>query len=236
MLRLLARTGIVWPVPAAGPAPSAIKLPGRDHGVASRHSAGAEPGQARAGRACAGDDPPGKWRLNSPRKPGGCQVITSHIVFQAEAGPAAIVTGPGDVTPGRPVLPPSPAGSPDRHTLIIIAGVNAAAVAAAPGSRWPAASAAEWSIARAAGGARPGRSTWQGPGSVIRTAAMWAGRARQWRVPGVREAPTESGWVQKSALLARADRPVPGRPWRSPVMRLARSYSCCRRSDVEVRR
>ncbi len=107
-------------------------------------------------------------------------MITSHIVFRAEAGPAAIVTaalrevpgvagtasvaGPGDLTPGRPVLPPSPAGSPDRHTLIIIAGVNAAAVAAAPGSRWPAASAAEWPIARAAGDARPGRSTWQGPG------------------------------------------------------------------------
>jgi hypothetical protein len=62
--------------------------------------------------------------------------------------------------------PAIPAGSPDRHTLIIIAGINAAAVAAAPGSRSTAASAAEWSIARAAGEARPdrGRSAWEGPG------------------------------------------------------------------------
>jgi len=49
MLTLLTRTGIVWPVPAAGPAPSATSCPGAITGREPPFSERGT-GQVRAGR------------------------------------------------------------------------------------------------------------------------------------------------------------------------------------------
>src|SRR5213080_1615903 len=92
MLRLLTRTGIVWPVPAAGPAPSATRLPGGDHGPRAAIQRARNLARSAPAVTCARDDSPGEWRLNSRRESGGCHVIASHIPVQAQAGPAAVVT------------------------------------------------------------------------------------------------------------------------------------------------
>ena len=71
----------------------------------------------------------------------------------------------GCPAPRTPALPPSPAASLDRPAQIIIGGVSATALVAAPGSRCPAASAAERPVARQDEHARAdrGHSAWEGP-------------------------------------------------------------------------
>ena len=76
--------------------------------------------------------------------------------------PAGTFRHPGsDIGEPTGVPPPHP-----RPARIIIGGVSATALAAAPGSRCPAASAAERPVARQDEHARAdrGHSAWQGPG------------------------------------------------------------------------
>ena len=87
VLTLLTRTGIVWPVPAAGPAPSAVKLPGHDHGPRTAIQRARNLARSAPAGTCARNDPPGEWRLNSRRESGGCHVIASHIPIQAPSRP-----------------------------------------------------------------------------------------------------------------------------------------------------
>ena len=110
MLTLLTRTGIVWPVPAAGPAPSAVKLPGHDHGPRTAIQRAWNLARSAPAGTCARNDSPGEWRLNRRTESGGCHVIASHIPIQAQAGPAAIVAaavrapGGGTRAGGCPVV------------------------------------------------------------------------------------------------------------------------------------
>ena len=81
----------------------------------------------------------------------------------------------------------SPAASPDRRARIIIAGISATALVAAPGSCCFAAIAAKRPAARQAGHASRSRALspgGTGPGPVTRTAAPGR-RARRWRGPAV---------------------------------------------------
>jgi len=92
----------------------------------------------------------------------------------------------------------SPAASPDRRARIIIAGISATALVAAPGSCCPAAIAAQRPAARQAGHASRSRALspgGAGPGPVTRTAAPGR-RARRWRGPAAGQAAAQSGWVR----------------------------------------
>src|SRR5438552_7543015 len=80
MLTLLTRTGIVWPVPAAGPAPAAIKLPGSVTGTRSsavqrdgKRLAGTSTGPAVRGRPVLRCSGPANHRdpVTPPNLPGG---------------------------------------------------------------------------------------------------------------------------------------------------------------------